>query len=82
MTTTTAWSSYVTLWPCRQVSAFWKKRFVDVTLRYGVHPFTVDRWKKKFCSSRRSLRKKAGCSIYELLPGVVENSFRQEESHV
>ena len=20
------------------------KRFVDVTLRYGVHPFTVDRW--------------------------------------
>ena len=26
--------------------------------------------------------KKAGCSNYELLPGVVENSFRQEESHV
>lgn len=23
-----------------------EKRFVDVTIRYGVHPFTVDRWKK------------------------------------
>ena len=23
-----------------------EKRFVDVTIRYGVHPSTVDRWKK------------------------------------
>ena len=58
-----------------------EKRFVDVTLRYGVHPFTVDRW-KKILQLKAFFEKKAGCSIYELLPGVVENSFRQEESHV
>lgn len=34
-----------------------EKRFVDVTIRYGAHPFTVDRW-KKFCKSRRSLKRK------------------------
>ena len=58
-----------------------EKRFVDVTIRYGVHPFTVDRW-KKILQLKAFFEKKAGCSIYELLPGVVENSFRQEESHV
>ena len=57
-----------------------EKRFVDVTIRYGVHPFTVDRW-KKILQLKAFFEKKAGCSIYELLPGVVENSFRQEESH-
>lgn len=57
-----------------------EKRFVDVTIRYGVHPFTVDRW-KKILQLKTFFEKKAGCSIYELLPGVVENSFRQEESH-
>ena len=23
-----------------------EKRFVDVTIRYGIHPATIDRWKK------------------------------------
>lgn len=51
-----------------------EKRFVDVTLRYGVHPATVDRW-KKVLEIRASFEKKIGCCIYTLLPGVVDNSF-------
>lgn len=54
-----------------------EKRFVDVTIRYGAHPFTVDRW-KKYLQIKAFFEEKAGCSIYDLLPGVVENSLRQE----
>lgn len=52
-----------------------EKRFVDVTIRYGVHPATIDRW-KKVLEIKAAFEKKIGCSIYDFLPGVVENSFR------
>ena len=51
-----------------------EKRFVDVTIRYGVHPFTVDRW-KKVLEIKALFEKEIGGSIYDLLPGVVENSL-------
>lgn len=51
-----------------------EKRFVDVTIRYGVHPVTIDRW-KKIIEIKTLFEKEMGCSIYTLLPGVVENSF-------
>ncbi len=51
-----------------------EKRFVDVTIRYGVHPATVDRW-KKVLEIKTLFEEKIGCSIYALLPGVVANSF-------
>lgn len=51
-----------------------EKRFVDVTIRYGVHPATIDRW-KKILEIREGFEKRIGCSVYDLLPGVVENSF-------
>lgn len=54
-----------------------EKRFVDVTIRYGVHPSTIERW-KKILEIKEYFEKKIGCSIYEVLPGVVENSFRQQ----
>lgn len=54
-----------------------EKRFVDVTIRYGVHPATVDRWKKVF-EIKALFEHEIGCSIYALLPGVVENSFSHE----
>lgn len=53
-----------------------EKRFVDVTIRYGVHPATVDRW-KKILEIKEMFEEQIGCSVYTLLPGVVENSFRQ-----
>ncbi len=52
-----------------------EKRFVDVTLRYGMHPATVRRW-RKILELKEYFTEQAGCPIYELLPGVVENSFR------
>lgn len=52
-----------------------EKRFVDVTIRYGVHPATIDRW-KKILEIKELFEKQIGGSIYALLPGVVENSFR------
>jgi len=52
-----------------------EKRFVDVAIRYGTHPATVDRW-KTVLNIKKYFEEIIGCSIYELLPGVVENSFR------
>lgn len=52
-----------------------EKRFVDVTIRYGTHPSTIDRW-KKILEIKADFETEIGCSIYTLLPGVVENSFR------
>lgn len=52
-----------------------EKRFVDVTIRYGVHPFTVDRWKKIF-EIKEYFEKKLNTSIYNCLPGVVKNTFQ------
>lgn len=51
-----------------------EKRFVDVAMRYGCHPATIDRW-KKLLEIKTLFQKKMGCSIYDVLPGVVENSF-------
>lgn len=51
-----------------------EKRFVDVAIRYGIHPATIDRWKKTL-EIKAYFEEKIGCSIYELLPNVAENSF-------
>lgn len=51
-----------------------EKRLVDVTMRYGCHPATIDRW-KKLLEIKTLFQGKMGCSIYDVLPGVVENSF-------
>lgn len=52
-----------------------EKRFVDVTLRYGFHPATLDRWRRTL-DLKTYFEGKTGCSIYDLLPGVAENSLR------
>ena len=51
-----------------------EKRFVDVAIRYGTHPFTVARW-KAVLDIKAYFEEMIGCSIYDLLPGVIENSF-------
>lgn len=52
-----------------------EKRFVDVTIRYGFHDVTIARW-KKILEIKEMFEQKMGCTIYEVLPGVIENSFR------
>lgn len=51
-----------------------EKRFVDVAIRYGMHPATIDRWKRTL-EIKAYFEEKTGCSIYSLLPNVIENSF-------
>lgn len=51
-----------------------EKRLVDVALRYGTHPCTVARW-RAVLDIKAAFEKRMGCSIYDCLPGVVENSF-------
>ena len=52
-----------------------EKRFVDVAIRYGIHPHTLDRWKKTL-EIRDYFEERMGCSVYDLLPGATENSLR------
>ena len=46
-----------------------EKRFVDTTRRYGVFPFTVERWNRTF-EFKEYFERLAGCSVYSLLPGI------------
>jgi hypothetical protein len=52
-----------------------EKRLVDVTLRYGINEYSVIRW-KCFMNIQNEFEKRIGESIYNLLPGVVENTFQ------
>lgn len=52
-----------------------EKRFVDVALRYGLHPATLDRW-RRILELKAYFEEKIGCPIYDLLPGAAENSLR------
>lgn len=52
-----------------------EKRFVDVAIRYGTKPVLAERW-KKILEIKAHFESVIGCSIYDLLPGVVENSFK------
>ena len=51
-----------------------EKRFVDTTRRYGVFPFTVDRWNHIF-EIKEHFETLADTSIYRLLPGIVNCIF-------
>jgi hypothetical protein len=51
-----------------------EKRFVDVSLRYGVNDHVVDRWKAVF-ALKDYFENMIGCPIYDILPEVRENTF-------
>lgn len=51
-----------------------EKRMVGVALRHGIHENIIPKWKKTF-KIKKYFESKAGKSIYDLLPGVVENTF-------
>jgi HD superfamily phosphodiesterase len=54
-----------------------EKRLVDVAIRNGLSPLIIEKW-KKIIELKTYFEKKIGCSIYSLLPGVVENTFEDE----
>lgn len=52
-----------------------EKRMVDVVLRNGVAKLTKEKWQKTF-AIKYDIEKIINRSIYNLLPGVVENTFK------
>jgi hypothetical protein len=52
-----------------------EKRLVDVTLRYGINEYTLLRW-RAYLGIQNEFEKVLNKSIYDCLPGVVENTFR------
>ncbi len=52
-----------------------EKRFVDVVLRHGFSEYTLDRWRATF-AIKEQFEQELGCSIYDVLPNVVETTFK------
>jgi hypothetical protein len=51
-----------------------EKRMIDIILRYGTNDKTADKI-RSVLKNKSYFDEKAGCSIYDLLPGAAENSF-------
>jgi hypothetical protein len=54
-----------------------EKRLVDVFLRYGrlgLNEWILPKWQTTF-EIQHQLEAEIGCSVYKLLPGVIENTF-------
>ena len=51
-----------------------EKRMVDVTMRYGFKPYTLDKWKAIF-DRKAYFDSKTGGNIYALLPGIEQSTF-------
>ncbi len=46
-----------------------EKRFIDTTRRYGIYPFTIERWNKTY-EYKEYFENKIGKSIYSILPNI------------
>lgn len=46
-----------------------EKRFIDTTRRYGIYPFSIDRWNMTY-AYKEYFEKMIGKSIYALLPDI------------
>lgn len=51
-----------------------EKRLIDVALRHGVNEYILPKW-EAFMELKNYFDKKIGKSIYNILPGVIENTF-------
>ena len=51
-----------------------EKRMLDVGLRYGIHEYALRKWRMTF-DIKTDFEQRMRCSVYSLLPGVVENTF-------
>ncbi len=54
-----------------------EKRMVNVAMRHGIHANIIPKWKRTF-EIKEYFETKIGKSIYDLLPGVMENTFSFE----
>ena len=51
-----------------------EKRMLDVGLRYGINEYALRKWRATF-DIKADFEQRMGCSVYSLLPGIVENTF-------
>ena len=51
-----------------------EKRMIDVALRYGTNEYTVEKWRATL-GVRDYFEGRLGCSIYRVLPGVIQGTF-------
>lgn len=51
-----------------------EKRFVETALRLGINSLTLCKW-KAVLNIKKYFEDKIGCSIYSLLPDIVQNTF-------
>lgn len=51
-----------------------EKRLIEMAIRGGVNEYTIPRWKSSF-EIKNYFEQKIGKPIYEVLPGVIENTF-------
>ena len=52
-----------------------EKRLVDVAMRHGITDGMIEKW-KAFMNTKKHFDQLCGCSIYTLLPNVMENSYQ------
>jgi len=51
-----------------------EKRMIDVAMRYGTNGYSTLKWKAVF-DIKDEFEKEVNCSIYSILPGVIETTF-------
>lgn len=51
-----------------------EKRMVDVAVRLGISEFTIPGWQARF-EIKAEFETAIGCSIYQILPNIVEGTF-------
>jgi hypothetical protein len=51
-----------------------EKRMIDIALRYGTNEYTVEKWRATI-GIRDYFEGRLGCSIYRVLPGVIQGTF-------
>jgi len=47
---------------------------LDVAFRYGINAYSIPKWQTTF-AIKADFERRLGCSVYAVLPGVVENTF-------
>jgi len=52
-----------------------EKRFVQASLKYGTSNLTYRKW-EKIIQIKKYFEEKINCSIYDILPNVVQNTFK------
>lgn len=53
-----------------------EKRFIDTTRRYGIYPFSIDRWNKTY-EYKDYFEEKTGKALYTLLPDIEKCIYRK-----